>query len=59
MNMENIVKKTNTQVLKEIQDLVDDINKSKSEVESLLTIIDNLELRYYKLIEEAKENNKK
>jgi len=57
--MENIVKKTNTQVLKEIQDLVDDINKSKSEVESLLTIIDNLELRYYKLIEEAKENNKK
>jgi DNA repair ATPase RecN len=57
MNMENTVKKTNTQLLKEIQDVVDDINKEKEEVEKRLQIIDSLEKKYYDLIEEVKQNS--
>ncbi len=57
--MENIIKKTNIQILKEIQEVVDDINKEKEEVEKRLLIIDALEKKYYDLIEEAKTNTKK
>lgn len=57
--MENIVKKTNNQILKEIQEVVDDINKEKEEVEKRLLVIDMLEKKYYDLIEEAKTNTKK
>lgn len=57
--MENTIKKTNTQILKEIQDVVDDLNKEKEEVEKRLAIIDFLEKKYFDLIEEAKQNNKK
>jgi hypothetical protein len=57
--MENTIKKTNTQILKEIQDVVDDLNKEKEEVEKRLQIIDFLEKKYYNLIEEAKGNSKK
>ena len=57
--MENTLKKTNTQLLKEIQNVVDDINKEKEEVEKRLQVIDLLEKKYYDLIEETKQNNKK
>ena len=57
--MENIIKKTNTQLLKEAQDVVDSIDKTKIEVESLLAVIDSLEKKYYDLSEEIKQNNKK
>ena len=57
--MENTVRKTNIQILKEIQDIVDDINKEKEEVEKRLLVIDMLEKKYYDLIEEAKTNTKK
>ena len=56
--MENTEKKTNTQLLKEIQNVVDDLNKAKAEVETLLTIIDSLEHKYYDLTETVKQNNK-
>ena len=56
--MENTIKKTNNQLLKEIQNIVDDINKEKEEVEKRLQIIDSLEKKYYDLVEEVKQNNK-
>jgi len=37
------IKKSNTQLLKEIQDTVDDIDKQKEEIEIRLKIIDVLE----------------
>ena len=52
-------KKTNTQLLKEIQDVVESINKEKEEVEKSLQIIDGLEKKYYDLIEEVKNNSSK
>jgi uncharacterized coiled-coil DUF342 family protein len=57
--MENVIKKTNTQLLKEIQNLVDDIDKYKAEIETLLSVIDSLEKKYYDLTVEIKQNNKK
>ena len=56
--MESGTKKTNTQLLKEIQDVVDDINKEKEEVEKKLQVIDYLEKKYYDLVEEVKKNSK-
>jgi len=53
------IKKTNTQLLKEIQDVVESINMQKEEVEKRLQIIDVLEKKYYDLIEEVKNNSKK
>lgn len=50
-------KKTNTQLLKEAQNIIDDINKKKEEVETLLQIIDSLEKSYYNIVEEIKQNN--
>lgn len=52
-------KKSNTQLLKEAQDVVDNINKHKEEVETLLNIIDSLEKQYYDLTEEIKKNSQK
>lgn len=49
-------KKTNTELLKEIQNVADELNSKKQEVESILDIIDNLEIKYYKLVEEVKKN---
>ena len=37
--MENTVRKTNIQILKEIQDIVDDINKEKEEVEKSINLL--------------------
>jgi hypothetical protein len=51
--------KTNTQLLREIQDVVDELNVKKNEVESLLQVIDVLELKYYNLVEEVKNNSAK
>lgn len=53
------IKKTNTQLLKEIQDVVDSIDKEKEEIEKRLQIIDVLEKKYYDLTEEVKNNSKK
>ena len=48
--------KTNTEILKNIQDTVDELNRKKEEVEILLNIIDELEIKYYRLIKEIKES---
>lgn len=48
-------KKSNTEKLKELQDIVDEYNKKKEEVEVLLNIIDELEVKYHKIVKEIKE----
>ena len=53
-NVEN--KKSNSQILREVQDVVDEINSKKEEVDVLLNIIDNLLVKYHSLTEEAKNN---
>lgn len=53
----NINKKTNTQLLKEIQDTADTMEKYKADVEKMLDIIDSLEKKYYELVEEVKQNS--
>lgn len=50
-------KKTNTQLLKEMQDIADEITKKKSDVEVILNVIDELEIRYYKIAETIKKNS--
>jgi len=52
-------KKSNTQLLKDIQNIADDIEKKKQEVEILLQVIDNLELQFNNIIDEIKNNSKK
>jgi hypothetical protein len=49
--------KTNTQLLKEMQDIADEITKRKSEVEVILNVIDELEVRYYNIAEAIKKNS--
>ena len=49
--------KTNTQLLKEMQDVADDLTRKKTEVELLLNVIDELEIRYYKLAETIKKKS--
>lgn len=56
--MATTIKKTNTQILREIQDVVDELNKKKSEVDNLLVAIDALEEKYYNLVKEAQQNSK-
>ena len=48
--------KTNTEKLKEAQGIINEINKTKEEIELLLKIIDDLEIKYYDLVKEIKEN---
>ena len=48
--------KTNTEKLKEAQSIINEINKTKEEIELLLKIIDDLEIKYYDLVKEIKEN---
>ena len=50
-------KKTNTQLLKEMQDIADEIGRKKNEVEVLLNVIDELEIKYYKNSEAIKKNS--
>ena len=52
-------KKTNTELLKDAQNIADDLNKKKEEVELLLKIIDDLELQYYNVVDEIKNKSKK
>lgn len=53
-----IKEKTNTEVLKEIQLTVDEINARKQEVETLLQVIDGLELKYKELVDTIKKKGK-
>jgi len=57
--MENVNtnKKTNTQLLKEIQETADTMEKYKVDVEKMLDVIDSLERKYYELVEEVKQNS--
>lgn len=52
-------KKTNTELLKQAQDIADELNKKKEEVEILLKIIDDLEVQYYNVVDEMKNKSKK
>jgi uncharacterized protein YoxC len=52
-------KKTNTQLLKEMQDLADELNRKKAEVEDLLNVIDGLEIKYYECAEDIRKNTTK
>lgn len=49
--------KTNTQLLKEMQNVADEINRKKDEVEVILNVIDSLEIKYYNLAESIKKNS--
>jgi hypothetical protein len=51
-------KKTNTQLLKEMQNAADDLMRKKEEVEIMLKSIDELEIKYYNLAEAIKNNSK-
>ena len=53
--MEEVKKRSKTQILREIQETVDEILQKKQLVESLLEEIDNLELKYYELQKEIKK----
>jgi len=50
--------KSNTQLLKEMQDIAEEIAKRKEEVEVILNVIDELEIKYYKIAEEIKSKSK-
>ena len=54
--MEKAVKKSKTQLLRELQDVVDNFNEKKKVVDSVLDEIDILKKKYYQLISEIKEN---
>ena len=51
--------KSNTEILKEIQDIVDEYNKKKEEVLVMLDVIDALEKKHNELINEAKNKGNK
>ena len=53
--MSTETRKSNAEILKEVQAVVDEINKRKAEVEVLLQVIDNLELKYIELVEKARQ----
>lgn len=48
--------KSKYDLLKEMQIISEDIEKYKLEVEKLLIIIDNLEIKYFELAEEIKKD---
>lgn len=54
--MEKTEKKSKTQILREIQDTVDRFVETKSKIDSLLEELEELELKYNKLKQEAKKN---
>jgi hypothetical protein len=53
--MEEVKKRSKTQILREIQETVDEFLQKKQLVESLLEEIDSLELKYYELQKEIKK----
>ena len=48
--------KSKYDLLKEMQIIAEDIEKYKLEVEKLLNVIDQLEIKYYEIAEEIKKN---
>jgi hypothetical protein len=54
--MEETVKKSKTQLLRELQNVVDEFNEKKKYVDSILDEIDLLEKKYYQLVSEIKDN---
>lgn len=48
--------KNKSELLKEMQLIADDINQKKSEVESLLRVIESLEKQYYEIAEQIQKN---
>jgi hypothetical protein len=48
--------KSKYDLLREMQNIAEDIEKYKGEVEKLLTIIDELEIKYYNLAEQIKKD---
>lgn len=55
----NPPKKSNSELLKEVQGIADAIDKTKKEVEGLLIVIDNLEKQYFEKTQEIRDINKK
>jgi len=55
--MEVKEKKTKTQLLKELQDVVDMFHEKKRNIDSLLIEIEDLERKYHLLRIEIKKNN--
>lgn len=54
--MENNQEKSKSDLLKEMQIVVEDIERYKFEVEKLLQIIDSLEIKYYEIANQIKQN---
>lgn len=54
--MEEVNKKSKSDLLQELQIIAEDIEKYKEEVEKLLVLIDSLEVKYYKIVDEIKQN---
>ncbi len=48
--------KSKYDLLREMQNIAEDIERCKGEVEKLLTVIDGLELKYYSLAEQIKKD---
>lgn len=48
--------KSKYDMLREMQIIAEDIEKHKGEVEKILAVIDELEMKYYNLAEEIKKN---
>lgn len=57
--MENVVKKTNAQILKEAQDIVDKIKKETEEIEKNLQVIDLLEQKNFNSLDIEEINKEK
>lgn len=54
--MEEKKEKSKYELLKEMQIIAEDIENYKKEVEKLLLIIDNLEIKYYQIADQIKNN---
>lgn len=53
--MEN-TPKTKNEILKEMQIIAEDVEKYKLEIEKMLNLIDDLEIKYYELADKIKQN---
>lgn len=54
--MEEKVQKTKSELLKELQLIAEDIERYKNEIEKLLSVIDSLEIQYYNIADQIKQN---
>lgn len=50
--------KTNIELLKELQGIVDEYNSTKEQIENLLNILDSQEKKYYEIESIIKKKNK-